>query len=199
MPLEGDTATLVPAPSRDNIAFTTQIDEPVDYAETANVANMAFAEPGKFKPSTVQWLYEKCFSLGATVVSLRANGEKVGQFVIVRQKIAHEGQVIDAAQLVDLFVLPQFRSRRSLEALYRAVEQRCINEGIRYIIGMPNQKAISANEHFIGLKPFLWLDIRMGLAVPHVSRKLIFSGKYNSGNDRELIPLFAPYMPPISS
>lgn len=198
LPLTGDTATSVPALSGANIEFTTQIDEPVDYGETANVANEAFAEPGKFNPSTIQWLYEKCFSLGATVISLRANGEKVGQFVIIRQKIAHDGQIIDAAQLVDLFVLPQFRSRRSMTALYRAVEQRCISEGIRYIIGMPNQKAISANEYFIGLKPFLWLDIRAGLTIPHVSRKVQFSGEYSAGNDSELTPRLTPYMPPIS-
>lgn len=198
LPPKGDASASVPGAAVAKIEFTTQIDEPVDYSETADVANAAFAQPGKFDPSTIQWLYEKCFSLGATVVSLRANGEKVGQFVIIRQKIAHNGQVIDAAQLVDLFVLSQFRSRSSLTALYRAVEQRCISEGIRYIVGMPNQKAISANEYFIGLKPFLWLDIRMGLSIPHVPRHLRFNGEFVSGQGDELVSLLRSYMPPIT-
>lgn len=198
LPLKGDAGAPVPAIPLSDVEFTTQIDEPVDYRETADVANRAFAQPGKFVPSTIQWLYEKCFSLGATVVSLRANGEKVGQFVIIRQKIAHGGRIIDAAQLVDLFVLPQFRSRRSLAALYRAVEQRCISEGIRYIVGMPNQKAISANEHFIGLKPFLWLDIRMGVTVPHVAKQIRYSEEFVAGNDSQLPSLLMPYMPPIA-
>lgn len=198
LPINGSVGVSAPASSLSDVEFTTQVDEPVDYDETADVANKAFAQPGKFSSSTIQWLYEKCFSLGATVISLRANGDKVGQFVIIRQKIAHGGRIIDAAQLVDLFVLPQFRSRRSLTALYRAVEQRCISDGIRYIVGMPNQKAISANEHFIGLKPFLWLNIRMSLAVPHVSKQLRYSGEFEAGNDGKLAALFAPYMPPIT-
>lgn len=194
---EGGARMSVP-PAAAPIAFTTQVDEPVDYSETADVANQAFAEPGKFVPSTVQWMYEKCFSLGATVVSLRANGDKIGQFVIIRQKIAHDGRIVDAAQLVDLLVLPEYRSRHTLAALYRAVEQRCISEGIRYIVGMPNQKAISANEHFIGLKPFLWLDIRMGLAIPHVSSRLRFNQRHGDGSADELRALFEPYMPPVT-
>jgi hypothetical protein len=62
--------------------------------------------------------------------------------------------------------LKDFRSRAALAMLYDEVARQCERQGIRFAIGMPNERAIAANEFFFGLKPHLWLGIRAGLALP---------------------------------
>ncbi|CAN0455337.1 unnamed protein product, partial [Phaeothamnion confervicola] len=146
--------------------LVAEVETSVDYAETAQLANDAFAEHGAFSAEHLRWLYERSFSEGSTVVSFRANGRKVGQFAMVRQKVVTGGVVEPAVQLVDLFVLKSFRSRQALSCLYGEVEAQCMAQGIRFAIGMPNASAIAVNDHYFGLKPHLWLDIRAGIAMP---------------------------------
>lgn len=146
--------------------LVAEVETSVDYAETAQLANDAFAEHGAFSAEHLRWLYERSFSEGSTVVSLRANGRKVGQFAMVRQKVVTGGVVEPAVQLVDLFVLKSFRSRQALSCLYGEVEAQCMAQGIRFAIGMPNASAIAVNDHYLRLKPHLWLDIRAGIAFP---------------------------------
>ena len=145
--------------------FTAEVDRVTDYEEAARLANEAFPDGG-FTAEHLRGLYERCFSQGGTVVSLRADERKVGQFVLLRQTINVHGVAERAAQLVDSFILKEFRSRETLAMLYGEVARQCETQGIRFAIGMPNERAIGANEFFFGLKPHLWLDIRAGLALP---------------------------------
>ena len=148
-----------------SVPLTVQVDDVVDYEDTARLANEVFPG-GDFTPEYLRWLYQRCFSHGGTVVSLRANGRKVGQFVMLRQTVQVDSHTETAVQLVDLFVLKAFRSREALARLYDEVARQCALQGIRFAIGMPNERAISANEFFLGLKPQMRLDIRAGFATP---------------------------------
>ncbi len=149
------------------VEFIAQVEDVVDYEETARLANEAF--PGRnFTPEHLRWLYQQCFSQGATVVSLRANGRKVGQFVMLRQTVRAHLRAEAAVQLIDLFVLKPYRSREALAKLYGEVARQCALQQIRFAIGMPNERAIRANEFFMGLKPHLSLDIHVGFAIPRI-------------------------------
>ena len=109
-----------------------EVETSIDYVETAQLADEAFAEPGAFSAEHLCWLYERSFSEGRTVVSLRANGRKVGQFAMIRQKVVTAGVIEPAVQLVNLFVLKAFRSRNALSCLYGEVETQCRVQGVRF-------------------------------------------------------------------
>jgi hypothetical protein len=159
--------------------ITASCDETVDYEEAARVATEAFGSSNfVFYPDQIQWFYERCFSLGTTVVTLRDGSRKIGHFAMVRQPVTMYGALEPAAQLVDLFILKEFRSRDCLRQLYREVERQCIAQKIRFALGMPNAKALPVNAYFFKMRPFLWLPIRMGLAAPFRSPALIFSGPF---------------------
>lgn len=178
------------------LELVAEADELPDYEESARLANEAF--PGAhFTPEYLRWLYERCFSQGGTVVSLRADGVKVGQFVMLRQTVNANGSPEPAVQLVDLFVLKQFRSREALSELYDEVARQCESQGIRFAIGMPNERAIGANEFFFALKPHLWLDIRAGLAVPGaLSPALLLNAPYARDQVKYYTKFFEPFEPP---
>ena len=175
--------------------LTAAIDLTVDYEEAARLANEAFPN-GSFTGEQLRWLYKCCFSQGGTVVSLRANGRKVGQFVMLRQTINADGVAEPAVQLIDLFVLEEFRSRETLAMLYNEVARQCEIQGIRFAIGMPNERAISANEYFFGLKPQLWLNIRAGLAFPgRLPESLLLNAPYARDQRKYYAKWFEPFEP----
>lgn len=165
----------------DGHAFTASVDNPVDYLDTVQVANEAFDDPSAFDADHLRWLYERCFSEGSTVVSLRTGTRKVGQFAIVRQTVVTGGVAEPAAQLVDLLILKPFRSRSALAALYAEVETQCRTLGIRFAIGMPNASAIAVNEHFLGMQPHQWLDIHAGISISTLpSPSLVINERFSA-------------------
>lgn len=190
-----NTSELSPS---DEHELKVTIDSPIDYVEATRVANEAFERPNEFSAAHMKWLYESCFSEGASLVSLRSGEEKVGQFAIVRQSVVEAGAIRSAAQLVDLLILKPYRSRRALATLYQAVEDQCRAANLRYAIGMPNDKAIAVNEHFFGLRPHLWLDIRAGLAVPFKSSAPQVDEHFSAGRRDFYHELFQKYQPPLS-
>lgn len=192
MPLESVDESSLPA------IPMASVDVAADYEETARVANEAFSRT-VFDPSHLRFLYERSFSEGSTVVSLRWNGRKVGQFVMVRQTVMSNGIAEPAVQLVDLFVLKEFRSREALTALYGEVEAQCLAQNIRFAIGMPNSQAIVANERYFGLKPYLWLDIRAGISLPlWPSRALTVNEKFSESRLAYYRECFVPYETPAN-
>ena len=65
----------------------------VNYEETARLATEAFASLNRvIMPERLRWFYERCFSLGATVIALRNGDRKVGQIAMVRQTLRLNGQ-----------------------------------------------------------------------------------------------------------
>lgn len=145
-----------------------ECEEHVDYDETAALATAAFATPGLvFGAERLRWFYERCFSLGSTVIALRDEADrKVGQITMVRQTVMVGGRAESAAQLVDLFVSSQHRGKVALKTLYDEVEREFVKQDIRFGIGMPNAKAFGVNAHFFKLEPFLLLPFCMGVALP---------------------------------
>src|SRR5438034_4463206 len=137
--------------------ITTSCEETIDYEETARAATEAFGSHVVFQPTQLQWSYERCFSLGTIVVSLRDGGRKVGQCAMVRQLVLMNGVYEPAVQIVDLFITKEFRSKDCLRQLYGEVEHQCALQKIRFALGMPNARAVAVNAHFFKMQPFLRL------------------------------------------
>lgn len=192
------SAPIDATPSRvSESALVARVETAIDYVETARLANEAFDDPSAFNAPHMQWLYERCFSEGSTMISLYDGTRKVGQFAMVRQTVtAGGGRAEQAAQLVDLFVLKPFRSRAALAALYGEVERQCRAQGIRFAIGMPNAGAIAVNEHFLKLQPHRWLGIHAGVSVMRpVSPSLVIDERFAANNIDLYRAWLAPYMP----
>src|SRR2546426_836683 len=113
--------------------ITALPEEIIDYEETARVATEAFRPANVvFYPEQLQWFYERCFSLGTTLVTLRHGSRRIGQCAMVRQIVLMDGVRESAAQLVDLFIIEAFRSKDALRLLYDEVERQCAAQEIRF-------------------------------------------------------------------
>jgi hypothetical protein len=180
------------APPRAGV--TISCEDSIDYEEAARAATEAFDSPGiVIHADQMQWFYERCFSLGTTVISLREGARKVGQLAMVRQGVLMYGAPAPAAQLVDLFIAKEFRSSDCLRLLYGEVERQCMAQKIRFAFGMPNAKATPVNAHFFKMRPFLSLPIRVGLAAPLRSSALIRSGPFAQMKKADALALLARY------
>ncbi len=177
--------------------LVAKVEAAIDYVETAQLANDAFGDPSAFEAAHMQWLYERGFSEGSTVISLYSGSRKVGQFAMVRQTVTTDsGRIEKAVQLVDLFVLEAFRSRAALTALYGEVERQCHAQGIRFAIGMPNASAITVNQHFLGLQPHQWLSIHAGVSIMRpVSPSLVIDEPFDASSLDLYRAWLASYMP----
>jgi hypothetical protein len=170
----------------------------VNYEETARLATEAFASPNHvIMPERLRWFYERCFSLGATVIALRDGDRKVGQIAMVRQTLRVNGREESAAQLVDLFVSKEFRGKERLRQLYTEVERQFIKQDIRFAIGMPNAKALGVNEYFFNLKPFLRLPFSMGVSIPLSPGQDVRSSRFDPANKSLALSLLAGYGSPV--
>jgi hypothetical protein len=112
---------------------------------------------------------------------------------MVRQPVLMDGISEHAIQIVDLFITKAFRSRGLIRRLYDEVERQCLLQEVRFALGMPNARAISVNERFLKLRPFLRLPVRIGLAIPKRSAAVIFSAPFDSTKKQDMLRLLAPY------
>ena len=147
--------------------LTVRPEPHLDFAETARLANESFGAIGQaFSPDRLEWLYRRAFSHGTLVLGLFAGDRKVGQVGLIGQSLSVGDRPAPAVALVDLFILPAFRSRDAIAALYGRVEAVCRERGIRYILAVPNGKAVGVNRKFLQLDTAATLAIRAGVAVP---------------------------------
>jgi hypothetical protein len=178
----------------DDVTTRAECEQVVNYEETARLATEAFASLNRvIMPERLRWFYERCFSLGATVIALRNGDQKVGQIAMVRQTLRLNGQEESAAQLVDLFISKEFRGKERLRQLYAEVEKQFVKQDIRFAIGMPNAKAVGVNEYFFNLKPFLRLPFSMGVAIPSGSQRDILSSRFDPANKSLALSLLDGY------
>ena len=170
------------------------VEHSIDYAATASLGMEAFASPHVvFDPDHLRWFYNDAFSLGTKVIALENDGQKVGQIAVVRQKLRIDGVDHVAGQLCDLFITKPHRSKKSMAMLYDEVERQFEAEGIRFGLGMPNEKAIRVNEHFFKLKPYLRMQIRLGISPMALFRKANLTTPFDPYHREDILKLLHPY------
>lgn len=175
------------------MTLTVACEQEIDYVVTADLMTQAFAHGEAIQPARLEWLYAHAFSLGTTVVSLRDGGRKVGQIALVRQMLTVNGKRETAAQLVDLFILPGYRGKQSLRALYDEVERQFISQGIRFAIGMPNAKAVGVNAYFFELQTHLVLPVSVGICLRRPAAQDAISFRFDLRERDRLMPLLAQF------
>lgn len=171
------------------------VEETTDYTLTARLATEAFdLARASFDPDHLRWLYEDCFSRGATVVGLiDDDGRKVGQIALQHQAVSVDGKPETAAGLIDLFIAKQWRGRERVQMLYDEVGHHFARQGIRFAFGVPNAKAAPVNERFFQLKPCLRMELRMGLALPFAAPATTGSEAFDRTRHNHFISLFDRY------
>src|SRR6185437_3854833 len=96
------------------MTLTAECEPYVNYVATAEMMTLAFAAAEPIPPERLEWLYDRAFSSGTTVIALRDGQRKVGQIAMVRQRLPLGSDREAAAQLVDLFIVPGYRGTQSL-------------------------------------------------------------------------------------
>ncbi|RLQ86930.1 GNAT family N-acetyltransferase [Notoacmeibacter ruber] len=179
-----------------DLMVSASVEDDPDYEETARIATLAFGrENAPFAPSRFEWFYNCAFSEGATIVRLTDDrtGQKVGQIALVNHAIATPDGVVTTSEMVDLFVLPDYRGSKRLRTLFDEVERQFRDQDIRFSLGVPNKKSLSVNDRFFHLKPYRKLDIRGGVRSPLGSQKPLFSEEVTDAGASHVAELFAPY------
>src|ERR1700742_5193315 len=172
---------------------TAECEPQVDYVATAELMTLAFAAAEPIPPERLEWLYNRSFSSGTTVIALRDGQRKVGQIAMVRQTLQLNGERETAAQLVDLFIIPGYRGRQSLKLLYDEVGRQFAEQKVRFGIGMPNAKALGVNAHFFQLQPYLTLPFSVGMSLSKQVSGDGLSFQFDPLDRSRLLPLLAQF------
>jgi hypothetical protein len=172
----------------------------VDFESTARIATEAFGSKSvTFSPSRMKWLYERAFGEGAAVVAAFDGDKKIGQIVLLHQKLHLDGQPVIATQLIDLFILQAYRSGALVRRIYEEVERLCAAKNIRIVLTLPNEKSAPLNARFLKLQSFLSLPVRIGLCLrrPGGARVRV-SAQVKTMSRDEAIERLAPFATPAS-
>src|SRR3984957_8036118 len=146
--------------------ITVSEEDAVDFESTARIATEAFGSKDvSFSASRMKWLYERGFGQGSAVVAVFDGDKKVGQIVLLHQKVYLDGQPVIATQLIDLFILKDHRSPGLVRRLYQEVERLCEAKQIRAILTLPNAISAPLNARFVKLRPLLSLPVRAGVSL----------------------------------
>jgi hypothetical protein len=172
----------------------------VDFESTARIATEAFgSKEVVFSPSRMKWLYERGFGQGSIVVGAFDAGSKVGQIVLLHQKVCLDGESVIATQLIDLFILQAYRSPALLRRLYKEVDQLCEARNIRVVITLPNAISAPLNARLLKLRPFLSLPARVGISLRWPSHaRLKFSALVKVMPQDEAIDRLSGYVTPAT-
>jgi hypothetical protein len=188
------------APGQTCWMITVSEETAVDYDLTARIATEAFgSKEVVFAAQRMKWLYEGAFGQGSTIVAVYDDDKKIGQIVLLHQKVYLDGKPVPTTQLVDLFILQAYRSPQLVRRIYKEVERLCQAEGIRLVLALPNEKSAPLNERFMKLRPLLALPARIGIGIgwPRPSR-LKYSGRLKSMPEEEVLDLLSGFVTPAT-
>jgi hypothetical protein len=180
--------------------ITVSEENDVDFENTARIATEAFgSKEVVFSPPRMKWLYEIGFGRGSAVVGAFDDGRKIGQIVLLHQKVYLDGEPVIATQLIDLFILQAYRSPTLIRRLYKEVERLCEAKNIRVVIALPNENSALLNARFLKLRPFLSLQARIGVSLgwPRNTR-LQFSETVKAFSRDEAIERLSGFVTPVT-
>jgi hypothetical protein len=178
--------------------ITVSEESVVDFESTARIATEAFgSKEVVFSPPRMKWLYERGFGQDSAVVGAFDDGRKVGQIVLLHQKIYLDGAPVIATQLIDLFILQAYRSPTLVRRLYKEVERLCEAKDIRVILTLPNAISAPLNARFLKLRRFLSLPARVGVSLGWSCRaRLKFSALVKTMPQDEAIERLSGFVTP---
>ena len=175
-----------------NLSFSVETE--IDFEDTARIANASFGfKLPHFSKAYLEWLYGKAFGGNTTVVVARCEGKKIGQAAVLWHPISVDGITHRGAQLIDLFVAPEFRSYEVVAGIYSALREQLKAQGSGVIVTVPNAKATVFNKRFLKLRDDVGLHAYAGIAIPR--RGDVRSVWYSSAREREAVELIGDNIP----
>ena len=179
--------------------ITVSEERAVDFETTARIATEAFGlKDVSFSAPRMKWLYERGFGQGSAVVAAYDDSKKIGQIVLLHQKVYLDGAPVIATQLIDLFILKGHRSPGLVRRLYEEVERLCEAKQIRVILTLPNAISAPLNARFLKLRPLLSLPVRAGVSLGWPRRKrLRFSDLIKTLSRDQVIERLAGFVTPL--
>jgi hypothetical protein len=180
--------------------ITVSEEGAVDFETTARIATEAFeSKDVTFSASRMKWLYERGLGQGSSVLAAYDDGKKIGQIVLLRQRVNLGSEPVKATQLIDLFILQAYRSPALVRRLYKEVERLCEADNIRIILALPNENSARLNARFLKLRPFLSLPARIGVSLGRPRRAgLRFSALLRTLTKDEAIERLSGFTTPAS-
>lgn len=138
--------------------------EDLDPVRTSALARSAFHKSGpELSPERFAWTYREGYDR-TKIVSAYADGQKVGQLAAFFKTVDIGGERQTAAELVDLFVTPEFRSFQIVSSLYKELRKAVVSEGASLIYAYANDAASLLNKRFFKMEEVTQLPARMGLS-----------------------------------
>jgi hypothetical protein len=179
--------------------ITVSEEGAIDFESTARIATEAFGSKDvSFSASRMKWLYERGFGQGSAVVAAYDDGKKIGQIVLLHQKVYLDGESVVATQLIDLFILKDHRSPGLVRRIYEEVERLCEANRIRIIFTLPNPISAPLNARFLKVRPFLSLPLRVGVSCGWRRHKRVrVSASIKTISRDEAIEWLSPFATPV--
>jgi hypothetical protein len=180
--------------------ITVLEERAVDFESTARIATEAFGSKDvSFSAPRMKWLYERGFGQGSAIVAAFDDGKKIGQIVLLHQKVYLDGAPAIATQLIDLFILKDHRSPGLVRRLYEEVARLCEAKQIRVILTLPNAISAPLNARFVKLRPLLSLPVRAGVSLGWSRRgRLEFSDLIKTLSRDQAIEQLGGFVTPLS-
>lgn len=148
-----------------DLSFSVEND--IDFEDTAKIANASFGfKRPRFSAAFLRWLYGRAFGGDTTVVVARHAGQKIGQAAILWHPISINGASHCGAQLIDLFVTPEYRSYEVVAGIYSSLREQLKAQENCVVVTLPNEKATVFNKRFLKLRNGTNLRACVGLTVP---------------------------------
>lgn len=171
------------------------VETTTNYQKTAMLANNSFESRAKhFSEHNLKWMYEVAFGGQTSVVAATYEGQKIGQAVILWHDLKLNGKKRGCAQLVDLFVVPEYRSFSVVRKIYRKLNELLGEQSDRFVLTTPNPKSARLNARFLKLRPGGMLDIRLGLTIPSPTNRTTQSLWVESEHKSRVIKFMQGYM-----
>ncbi|MBK8455943.1 MAG: hypothetical protein IPL47_01545 [Phyllobacteriaceae bacterium] len=142
----------------DEVDPTTIFDKPIEDLEKVQLRKyFSWFSQSAFKKTEV--------TFGETLGSL------IGQFAISEIEIRER----KCGQFFHFGICKKHRNISNIIAFYKQSENKVKENKYNYIIAVPNKKSFLLNKRFLKMEDRLTLDIRVGVALPRTSRRIVVS------------------------
>ncbi|TPP05892.1 GNAT family N-acetyltransferase [Rhizobium glycinendophyticum] len=133
---------------------------------TSNLASLAFQKDGPaLSAQRFAWTYTRGYD-DVKVVSAFSDGSKIGQLGCLFKTFVLNDRECTAAELVDLFVSPDYRSTKVASLLYKEMKTIVAQKDAQLIFAYANAGASVLNRRHFRMDEATSLPVRLGLAPP---------------------------------
>lgn len=129
---------------------------------TSRLASEAFEKDSPaLSAARFSWTYGGGYD-DVSVVSAFANGMKIGQLGCLFKTFVLDGAECTSAELVDLFVSPQYRSTKVASLLYRDMKKIVATKDAQLMFAFANAGASVLNKRYFKMDDATSLPLRLG-------------------------------------